>query len=111
MKKETSKAYGFSLLELLVVIAIMGVLGGFVYPSINDWQKNNNSRLLTTQRNNLYEFIIIIFLSRNERAKVRIQRTLSILRIRLEFNELKGSKTLREVLGLLTLNYEQHVTP
>tara|TARA_B100000767_G_scaffold125473_1_gene119619 strand:- start:1002 stop:1709 length:708 start_codon:yes stop_codon:yes gene_type:complete len=42
MKKEISKAHGFSLLELLVVIGIMGVLGGFVYPSINDWQKNKN---------------------------------------------------------------------
>lgn len=31
---------GFSLLEILVALAIMGVLGGFVYPTISKWQMN-----------------------------------------------------------------------
>ena len=33
---------GITLIELLVVIGIMGVLGGFVYPTITDWQTNKN---------------------------------------------------------------------
>ena len=33
---------GVTLIELLVVIGIMGVIGGFVYPTIADWQTNKN---------------------------------------------------------------------
>ena len=33
---------GITLIELLVVIGIMGVIGGFVYPSISNWQTNKN---------------------------------------------------------------------
>ena len=34
--------HGVTLIELLVVIGIMGVIGGFVYPSISNWQTNKN---------------------------------------------------------------------
>ena len=34
--------HGITLIELLVVIGIMGVIGGFVYPTISDWQTNKN---------------------------------------------------------------------
>ena len=33
---------GVTLIELLVVIGIMVVIGGFVYPSISNWQTNKN---------------------------------------------------------------------
>ena len=40
--KNNKSIHGITLIELLVVIAIMGVIGGFVYPSISNWQTNKN---------------------------------------------------------------------
>ena len=39
---DNKNIHGITLIELLVVIGIMGVIGGFVYPTINDWQTNKN---------------------------------------------------------------------
>ena len=40
--KDNKSIHGITLIELLVVIGIMGVIGGFVYPSISNWQTNKN---------------------------------------------------------------------
>ena len=40
--KDNKNIHGVTLIELLVVIGIMGVIGGFVYPTITDWQTNKN---------------------------------------------------------------------
>ena len=39
---DNTNIHGVTLIELLVVIGIMGVIGGFVYPSISNWQTNKN---------------------------------------------------------------------
>jgi len=39
---DNKNIHGVTLIELLVVIGIMGVIGGFVYPSISNWQTNKN---------------------------------------------------------------------
>ena len=42
MMNDNKNIQGVTLIELLVVIGIMGVIGGFVYPTITDWQTNKN---------------------------------------------------------------------
>jgi len=39
---DNKNIHGVTLIELLVVIGIMGVMAGFVYPSISNWQTNKN---------------------------------------------------------------------
>ena len=39
---DNKNIHGVTLIELLVVIGIMGVMTGFVYPSISNWQTNKN---------------------------------------------------------------------